>query len=262
MPGLWKHATQPISFTLVVDNFGVKYRRQDDIEHLIKCIKEKYGLTMDWDSNLYCGICLKWDYNAHTLGISMPGYILKQMQKYKYATPTKQQHCTYAPHPKQYGSETQRPLPRGVSPPLCQCDIWRVQHGVGRIRDYARAIDLMVLMALSTISRKQTNGTENTMLKTKQLLDYLATHPAATVRFHASNIVLNIHSDASYLLAANTHSCACRHFFMGWHPDPSKPIKLSGAFFTLCAILHFVVPSAAKAKLGALFLNCKQETIF
>jgi hypothetical protein len=117
-------------------------------------------------------------------------------------------------------------------------------------------------MALSTISRKQTNGTEITMLKTKQFLDYLATHPAATVRFHASKIVLNIHSDASYLLAANTHSCASRHFFMGWHPDPSKPIKLSGAFFTLCAILHFVVASAAEAKLGALFLNCKQATIF
>jgi hypothetical protein len=64
MPGLWKHATQPISFTLVVDNFGVKYTRQEDIEHLIMCIKEKYKLTMDWNGNLHCGICLKWDYNA------------------------------------------------------------------------------------------------------------------------------------------------------------------------------------------------------
>jgi hypothetical protein len=59
MPGLWKHATQPISFTLVVDNFGVKYMHQEDTEHLIKCIKEKYELTMDWDGNFYCGIFLK-----------------------------------------------------------------------------------------------------------------------------------------------------------------------------------------------------------
>jgi hypothetical protein len=51
-------------------------------------------------------------------------------------------------------------------------------------------------------------------------------------------------------------------FFMGWRADPTKPIKLNGAFFTLCAILCFVVASAAKAKLGALFLNCKQATIF
>jgi hypothetical protein len=46
-PGLWMHITHPISFTLVVDNFGVKYTRQKDIDHLIGCIKEKYELTED-----------------------------------------------------------------------------------------------------------------------------------------------------------------------------------------------------------------------
>jgi hypothetical protein len=59
MPGLWKHTTRPISFTLVVDDFGMKYTHQDDIEHLIKCIKGKYELTMDWEGDLYCSICLK-----------------------------------------------------------------------------------------------------------------------------------------------------------------------------------------------------------
>jgi hypothetical protein len=49
---------------------------------------------------------------------------------------------------------------------------------------------------------------------------------------------------------------------MGWRADPTKPIKLNGAFFTLCAILRFVVASAAEAELGALFLNCKQATFF
>ncbi len=59
---------------------------------------------MDWDSDLYCGIRLTLDYIAHTLDISMPGYILKQLQKYKHTTPTKPQHCPYAPQPKQYGA--------------------------------------------------------------------------------------------------------------------------------------------------------------
>jgi hypothetical protein len=63
-------------------------------------------------------------------------------------------------------------------------------------------------------------------------------------------------------LEANTHSQACGHFFMGWRADPTNPIKLNGAFFTLCAILRFVVASAAEAKIGALFLNFKQATIF
>ncbi len=117
-------------------------------------------------------------------------------------------------------------------------------------------------MALSTIASEQLKGTERTMKKCKQLLDYLPTHPKATIRFHASDMILNIHSDASYLSEADAHSCACIHFFMGWKPDASNPIKLNGAFSTLCSILQFVVASAAEAKLGALFLNCKQATIF
>jgi hypothetical protein len=117
-------------------------------------------------------------------------------------------------------------------------------------------------MALSTIASEQSKGTERTMKKCKQLLNYLATHPEATIRFHASDMILNIHSDASYLSEANAHSRACSHFFMGWKPDASNLIKLNGAFFTLCSILRFVITSAAEAELGALFLNCKQATIF
>jgi len=49
---------------------------------------------------------------------------------------------------------------------------------------------------------------------------------------------------------------------MGWSPKDGDPIRLNGAFFTLCTIFRFVVASAAKAKLGALFLNCKEGIIF
>jgi hypothetical protein len=38
--GLWKHDTRPISFSLVVDDFGVKYVGREHAEHLMKCIKK------------------------------------------------------------------------------------------------------------------------------------------------------------------------------------------------------------------------------
>jgi hypothetical protein len=150
---------------------------------------------MDWDGDLYCGIC-----DAPTCNKSMPGYIQKQLQKYKHATPAKQQRCPYAPQLKQYGSKAQRLLPQDMSPPLSKDYIKQVQRLIGSIPYY---VNLTVLMALSTIARGRANGTENIMLKTNQVLDYLATHPAATVQFHASDMVLNIHSDASYLSEAN-----------------------------------------------------------
>jgi hypothetical protein len=57
-PGLWNHTTHPLTFTLVVNNFGVKYKSQEDVDHLIAVIKTKYTLTKDWMGNLYCGIKL------------------------------------------------------------------------------------------------------------------------------------------------------------------------------------------------------------
>jgi hypothetical protein len=102
----------------------------------------------------------------------------------------------------------------------------------------------------------------NTMAKAKQLLDYLATHPDATIRFRASDMILNVHSHASYLSETKAHSHACGHFFMGWSPKDGDPIRLNGAFFTLCTILRFVVASAAEAELGTLFLNCKEGRYF
>ncbi len=117
-PGLWRHLTRPISFTLVVDNFGVKYIGKEHIQHLITCLKEKYELTEDWTGNLYCGISLLWDYEARTLDISMLRYIKKLLHKYKHKMMTKPQHCPYSPAPKQYGMGAQTPLPNDDSPKL------------------------------------------------------------------------------------------------------------------------------------------------
>ena len=47
IPGLWTHATRPILFSLVVDEFTVKYTRMEDVEHLIKAPKEDYIATED-----------------------------------------------------------------------------------------------------------------------------------------------------------------------------------------------------------------------
>jgi hypothetical protein len=55
-PGLWKHISRPIQFTLVVDNFGIKYVGRKHIEHLLRAIKTHYKVSEDWEGKLYCGI--------------------------------------------------------------------------------------------------------------------------------------------------------------------------------------------------------------
>ncbi len=46
-PGYWKHNWRPISFTLVVDGFGVKYIGKEHALHLIKVVKEHYKVKED-----------------------------------------------------------------------------------------------------------------------------------------------------------------------------------------------------------------------
>ena len=129
----------------------------------------------------------------------MPGYIKKKLQEYNHAMPTRLQRCPYAPELKQFGSESQAPLPPNESTKLDANGIKRIQKIIGSILYYARTVDMTVLAALSTIAIKQTKATQKTKNWSIQLLDYLASNQDAKVRFHASDMVMNIHSDASYL---------------------------------------------------------------
>ncbi len=172
---------------------------REHVKHLIACITEKYKLTKDWTGDLYCRIKLNWAYDAHTLDISMPGYIQILLLKYKHCMPAKPQHCPYAPAPKQYGAAAQFPFPVNVSPKLSPDEIKEIQWVIGSILYYAHAVDITVLMALSSIAIKQSKGTTNTTKKAKQLLDYLTTNRDAIIRFKASNMIMNFNLDASYL---------------------------------------------------------------
>lgn len=53
MLGIWYHKTQPISLSLIADDFDVKYVSKEGTDHLIACIKSTYTLTKDWTSDLY-----------------------------------------------------------------------------------------------------------------------------------------------------------------------------------------------------------------
>ena len=96
---------------------------------------------------------------------------------------------------------------------------------------------MTVLMALSTIAAKQLKATTKTMARCRQLFDYLTANSSAQVRYHESDMVMNIHSDASYLTKAKARSRLYGHFFMGWVPKHGDPIKLNGAFHVSANIM-------------------------
>ena len=103
--------------------------------------------------------------------------------------------------------------------------------------------------------------TERTMKRVRQFLDYMHAHQDAVIHFYASDMILNVHSDASYLTATRGRSRAGGYFFLGSIPTNNRPIKLNGNVAVTCATLKLVAASAAEAELGALLLNAQEARI-
>jgi hypothetical protein len=95
-PGLWLHKTLPISFTLVVDDFAVKYVGNQHAEHLRNALLRMYELTTDWTATVYSGMTLKWDYNKRICDISMHGYVSNVLSKFNTTPP----NIHNTPHPR------------------------------------------------------------------------------------------------------------------------------------------------------------------
>ena len=63
-PGLYTHKTRDISFSLLVNNFGVKYTKKEDAEHLAKTIGDWYLIKCNWEPDFYLGMTMDWDYGT------------------------------------------------------------------------------------------------------------------------------------------------------------------------------------------------------
>jgi hypothetical protein len=114
--GFWKHKTRPTCFTLIVDNFAVKYLNNEDTEHLIDAIKKNYPMTVDKEATKYISLTIEWDYKNPKAHIHMPDYIQKALIRFKHDTLDKIQK---SPHPHviaQYGTKTQYAKEEDVSP--------------------------------------------------------------------------------------------------------------------------------------------------
>jgi hypothetical protein len=91
-PGLWLHNTKPTAFSLVVDDFSVKYVTLDDAHHLRNALLRNYEITADWGGTVYSGLTLKWDYDKRTCDISMPGYVNNVLNKFQHDNPKTPPH--------------------------------------------------------------------------------------------------------------------------------------------------------------------------
>jgi hypothetical protein len=197
--GLWTHDTRPISFSLVVDDSRVKYVGREHVEYAMTCIKKNYNISSDWNGAADCGLTLEWDYKNRTVDLSMPGYIKASLQKYQHPAPTRPAHAPHTWNPPINGAKTQFVTETTTSPAPFDKEINKLQQFTGTMLYYARAVDPTLIMPINVLASKQSTATHITADIVIKLLNYCNTHPESKIGYHSSDMILHIHSDASYL---------------------------------------------------------------
>ena len=88
-----------------------------------------------------------------------------------------------------------------------------------------------------------------------QFLDYVTTQEEAVLTLNASNMILAVHSDASYLSEPKAQSRAGDHFFLS--NDTIIPPN-NGAVINIAHIIRHVMLWATEAELAAIYIMaCK-----
>ena len=254
-PGLWTHKTRPIHFSLVVDDFGVKYINKDDAQHLIDSLATYYPITIDWTGDRYCGVYLKWDYTNRSVTLSIPDYVNAALHEFQHPQPKRPYHAPSHWTRPDYGAKQQMTTP-DISEPMSTDAAKLLQRVVGKFLFYARAVDPTMLHILNNLASAQTHGTQHTVDTMTYFLNYCATHPDASITYTASDMILRLHSDASYLSENQARSRIGGHFYLGFLPISDK--RLNGPILAIAKILKNVMSSAAEAEIGATFHNCKE----
>ncbi len=58
-PGLWTHEWRPISFSLIINDFGVKYVGEKHAQHLLQMVQKYYQCSFEQEGKRYCGLTIK-----------------------------------------------------------------------------------------------------------------------------------------------------------------------------------------------------------
>ena len=100
-----------------------------------------------------------------------------------------------------------------------------------------------------SIATQQDNTTKNTTKKNIHLLYHATTQPNTIVTYGASDTILAVNSDASYISETNTRNRAGGHFFMS---SDSPKLPNNRAILALVQIIKTVMSSEEEDEMGSL----------
>ena len=171
---LCRHATNSVTFTLVVDDFGVKYMREADAYDLIHCLQLYYEITIKKIPTKYLGLTIAVDKKAREVRMSAPGMIAKALKQ--FAPFSTAPFAVYVP--PRFRSAAQKPATPDISPLLTADEHHRLQCLLaGVLLYYCLAIASTGLPAVTAIESALAHATQLTQRAADRLLAYFRNYP-------------------------------------------------------------------------------------
>jgi hypothetical protein len=184
----------------------------------------------------------------------MPGYVKKALKRFRHEM-KHQQHSPYPCAPIKYRATKQYATPESTAPPLDAQGKRFIQQLCGKFLYLGRAVDSTLLCPISALVAQSSNPTEDTMQCATQLLNYLGTQDKGGLSYNASDMILAVHSDASYLSKSKACSRAGGHFFLS--SDTQLPAN-NGAILNIAHIIKNIMSLATEAELAVLYIMARE----
>jgi hypothetical protein len=250
---LFKHDSDDVYFTLVVDDFAIKYTKKEEALKLMNVLKQLYEVHEDWAGTSYLGYAIERDRIQRTLALSLPGYIDNALKRFNINL-RKGARTPMVYTPPHYGAKQQFTSDKSMYAPLPPEGKKRIEQIVGVLLYYARALDPTMLFACNKISTKQANPTTETAEWAEHLLLYANKFPNAKLIYRASDLILKGASDASYLGDDDAQSRAGGYWYLGDKDNDT----INGHILCVSKLIPAIVASAGEAEYAALFLNAQE----
>ena len=258
---LYKHKFKNIEFTLIVDDFGVKYNDKVDAEFLHHILLSRYEkVKVDWSGELYLGMSIKLDRNStqHSISLSMPGYIPRLLQRLDLG-PYKTNTNTPTPYQQpQYGQKVQY-INEDDTKLIDDDRIHKIKQGVGSILYYQQAVAYDFTTSVTKLSSKQAKPTEKVWNDFLHLLNYANTWSESILTFYPSDMKLVLDGDVSYLSEDKSRSRGGGIAYLG---KTKFSTFINGAIDVMSVILPTVVASACEGEYASSFLIAQKAMPF
>ena len=223
-----------------------------DLQHLTTCLGELFHIKVYPTCTSFLGFTVDYNRSDRSISLSYPSYIPDLLTRLRpNGIKTQKSPCVYIP--PVFGSHDPQVTHVDDSGPASAAEAAEIGIIVGSLLYYARAVDASLLTAVCLLSSHQAHPTKQTVIAANRLLGYAKANPANSLVFRPSDMILRIHSDASYLSRPKSGSTAGGFHYLG----TSNPAFLNAPIFCHSTRIPVVCAAVCEAEYAALFANAQ-----